>query len=434
VAQSISPFSINPKNASRKSWHYLWQLLVFAALALVAAQTSASVPTEEAKNRYGHALERPSYVLVDLKSMDALGLKTIHRNEELQIGVAALPTDQIWRLVARSHQLNRCGGFQMADNLDQAISLLTSVEKTERRHRLQASGPLFPQISVNEQELQNLIGMASESDLRSQVEWISAYRSRYHRQADPNQHVVSMESRLKALLNASGLPGSVELITHRSTQQKTVRLRLEGATQPSQVIVVGAHFDSISGWGGSSAAPGADDDASGSANALEAAKIIMSRGIRPSRTLEFFWYAAEEAGLLGSKEVADAYAQEKKDVVAVLQLDMTLFPGNGEHVIGNIGDHTNPWLREYLRQLNERFLKVRLVDDECGYGCSDHASWHARGFATLLPFEATSNTMNRNIHTTRDLIDARSNFKHSNTFTQIALLFAWDLGNSSLRP
>jgi bacterial leucyl aminopeptidase len=40
-------------------------------------------------------------------------------------------------------------------------------------------------------------------------------------------------------------------------------------------------------------------------------------------TIEFQWYAAEEAGLLGSQAIFEQYATDKKDVKAMLQQDMT---------------------------------------------------------------------------------------------------------------
>jgi leucyl aminopeptidase len=160
----------------------------------------------------------------------------------------------------------------------------------------------------------------------------------------------------------------------------------------------------------------------------------LERNQAPERTLEFFWYAGEESGLLGSAEIAEDYKNNGRDVVGVLQLDMTLFPGNGELVIGNVSDFTDAWLRDYFVRINDAYLHARLVDDKCGYGCSDHASWHRRGYATLLPFEATTQTMNPDIHTERDLITSRSSFSHSAVFARLAVIFALDLGNSTQRP
>ena len=322
----------------------------------------------------------------------------------------------------------------LGETLQEGQGLIGNLRLLKQKDELFLRTPHQARVFLKNDEIPQLISKANPDLLKQQVQWISSYNSRYHRQSNPNNHVNDMVRKLQGLLSASGMRGSVETIAHNSTQQKTVRLRIEGSQRPDEIIVIGAHFDSIVGWSGSGPAPGADDDASGSANILETARILLEQKKRPERTLEFFWYAGEEGGLLGSKEVAQTYSNQRKDVKAVLQLDMTLFAGNGAFTIGNIGDNTNPWLRDYLKQINDQFLNVSLIDDECGYGCSDHASWHAQGFPALTPFEATMSTMNRSIHTARDKIDSSSNFEHSNVFTKIALIFAWDLGNSNLAP
>src|SRR6185503_8447258 len=54
---------------------------------------------------------------------------------------------------------------------------------------------------------------------------------------------------------------TVELFAHEGFQQRSVIATITGTTKPDEVIVIGAHIDSIAS--GSSVAPGADDDASG---------------------------------------------------------------------------------------------------------------------------------------------------------------------------
>jgi leucyl aminopeptidase len=243
-----------------------------------------------------------------------------------------------------------------------------------------------------------------------------------------------MQARLQALL--ANYPGAtvVEQVSHSSTRQRSLRVRLLGRLRPSEIVVLGGHLDSVGrSFGQEQGAPGADDNASGSASLVEALRVLASKGV-PERTVEFYWYAGEESGLRGSSEIAQTYKREGKDVVAVLQLDMTLFPGSGELVMANISDFTNPWLRSYLAALNEHYVSARLVESRCGYGCSDHASWHRQGFPALFPFEAEFRSSNRDIHTDRDRINSRSSFRHALAFSKVALAMAMDLGNSTARP
>ena len=138
---------------------------------------------------------------------------------------------------------------------------------------------------------------------------------------------------------------------------------LETLTWADEIVVLGAHHDSINQSWGETRAPGADDNASGSSNLFEALRILASQG-RAARTIEFFWYAGEESGLLGSAEIARDYAARKKNVVGVLQLDMTLFPGDGEFVLGSMTDFTSPALRAWFAELNKTYMgKVQRITD-----------------------------------------------------------------------
>lgn len=77
-----------------------------------------------------------------------------------------------------------------------------------------------------------------------------------------------------------------------------------GEGRPGEIVVVCAHLDDMPEAG---PAPGADDNASGSAAVLEAARILSQ--YRFDRTLHFVLFTGEEQGLLGSRHyVTDAQA------------------------------------------------------------------------------------------------------------------------------
>jgi Zn-dependent M28 family amino/carboxypeptidase len=67
---------------------------------------------------------------------------------------------------------------------------------------------------------------------------------------------------------------------------------LRGTSAPDEIVLVGAHYDSLPDC------PGADDNASGVAAVLEIARVLGAR--RPARTLLFACWDEEETGLVGS--------------------------------------------------------------------------------------------------------------------------------------
>ncbi|MEW5763544.1 MAG: M20/M25/M40 family metallo-hydrolase [Acidobacteriota bacterium] len=96
-----------------------------------------------------------------------------------------------------------------------------------------------------------------------------------------------------------------------------------------ECVVLGAHLDHCGDW--PRLLPGADDNASGSAALLEAARAAARLRPRPARSLVFAWFGGEEMGLLGSKHLAAHFPASLGRPVAVLNLDM-VGAGNGAWV------------------------------------------------------------------------------------------------------
>jgi hypothetical protein len=105
---------------------------------------------------------------------------------------------------------------------------------------------------------------------------------------------------------------------------------------PDNVIVVGAHLDSV-GVG-----PGINDNGSGSSVILEIAEQMTK--VRPWNKVRFIWFGAEESGLLGSEAyVASLPEAERSRIAAMLNFDMV---GSSNFVRfvydGDLSDSTPP--------------------------------------------------------------------------------------------
>ena len=86
---------------------------------------------------------------------------------------------------------------------------------------------------------------------------------------------------------------------------------------PNNVVVVGAHLDSVP------RGPGINDNGSGSAGILEIAEAIAARDIEPRNKLRFAFWGAEEFGLLGSRHYVGQLTAAQKDAIALnLNFDM----------------------------------------------------------------------------------------------------------------
>ncbi|MEK7263815.1 MAG: M20/M25/M40 family metallo-hydrolase, partial [Bacteroidota bacterium] len=108
--------------------------------------------------------------------------------------------------------------------------------------------------------------------------------------------------------------------SYNSTWQKNIIATIPGSLDPSAEMIVGGHLDSYSS--NQQQAPGADDNASGTAAALEMARVLKLVNYQPSFTFRFMGFAAEEAGLRGSADYAAKADAQDRDIRAMLNYDM----------------------------------------------------------------------------------------------------------------
>lgn len=98
---------------------------------------------------------------------------------------------------------------------------------------------------------------------------------------------------------------------------------LKGSEKPEEFVLVGAHLDT---WDG---AQGAQDNGTGVATTLEAARAIAQAQIRPRRSIRFVLFGGEEQGLFGSEAYVQAHAEELSRCSAVLIHDGGASPLHG---------------------------------------------------------------------------------------------------------
>jgi len=245
--------------------------------------------------------------------------------------------------------------------------------------------------------------------------------------ADSSKWVQGQIERVAKTANAAGLTITVNSFGHTFLQPSIIA-RIEGQGGNQDTVIVGAHQDSTGGFDAINArAPGADDDGSGSVTIFEAFRAIVSSGFKPTRPVEFQWYAGEEAGLLGSQAIAQDYKTKGRSVAGMLQLDMTMYPLPQKDV-GIVTDYTDPKLTTFLRELGKAYVSIPLKDMKCGYGCSDHASWNRAGYPSAFPFESSNLRNNRFIHTAKDDLNT-IDYDHGLHFAKLAVGFVVEMAH-----
>lgn len=318
-----------------------------------------------------------------------------------------------------AHESGKCGGYSLLDanEIEEVEFTLEKQRKLNEGFELENyRAPTF------KQEIADLNAQVSKEKVRESIDLLVSQKTRSAKSSEPNKAISAFEEHIKKTLKKSKLSFKLEQLQHKSTEQNSLKLRIAGSEEGGEVVILGGHIDSVNSSWFSKEAPGADDNASGSSVILEAIRVLLESGFKPKKNIEIFWYAAEEQGLLGSKEIAKSYKENEIPVVAVMQLDMVLYPGNGD-VVGLTTDYTNVELTKQIEDLSALYLDTPVERFRCGYGCSDHASWHQNGFKTVFPFESTFRTSNKSIHSANDVISPSSSLEHALKFSKIALSF-----------
>ena len=187
------------------------------------------------------------------------------------------------------------------------------------------------------------------------------------------------------------------------------------STQDKRVIVLLAHYDNRidNNNDSTSFAPGANDNGSGVSALIEIARVLSS--YRLPLTVKLMFLSGEEHGLLGADHMAQIAANEKWDIVSVINNDMIGNSGASEtdsrnnsmvrvfsenipsletdemkrERVFNSSENDSPsrQLARYIKETGERYvlnLNINLVyrNDRFGRG-GDHTPFSKRGFTSV---------------------------------------------------
>ncbi len=208
---------------------------------------------------------------------------------------------------------------------------------------------------------------------------------------------------------------------------------LPGFSQVDSIVAIGAHYDGVP------LSPGADDNASGVAGVLEAARILSRYGF--AQSFNFLLFDLEEAGLIGSREFVKEGIPEGSTISALYNFEMIgyysiapnshsipvgfsqLFPEQVQQVrdndfrgdfIINVANSSSVDLMRSFVDAAERLvpalpvISLPLPDNgeiATDLRRSDHAPFWDAGYPALMLTDG-ANTRNPNYHAPTDHADS----------------------------
>ena len=235
----------------------------------------------------------------------------------------------------------------------------------------------------------------------------------------------------------------IEPYLHRMYGQHSILATISGSRQNNEIIILGAHLDSINIKYRpyqtltkhdieNMPAPGADDNGSGLAVLTEVLRSIVMAGYKPETTIHLIGFAIEEIGLVGSREIASAYHKQGRNVVGMLNFDMVGYKGEDYVDVcissDKLSNHDQSLflvslMNQYLPHLNYRFFG-------CRYACSDHASWTENNFPATMVHECPS--ISPYMHKDSDLVK-NINADYMSNFARLGISYVSELAKGCFR-
>lgn len=226
-----------------------------------------------------------------------------------------------------------------------------------------------------------------------------------------------------------------------SYSNRNVVAVITGTLRPDEIVMAVAHLDSLSPADTRmTLAPGADDNASGSAAVLTMARIFSQYSF--SRTVRLALFTGEEQGLLGSSVYAAEARARGDTIVAVVNMDMIAWntpnssPTLDVHIrpAGSAGYTDDLTLAGVFTSVVAAYrLSDQLIPaiHASGIWASDHASFWQRGYPAMLLIEDYSlpeRDFNSYYHTVSDTLQ-RLDMGYFTAFAKAALGTVAHLGH-----
>src|SRR5436309_9679239 len=294
-------------------------------------------------------------------------------------------------------------------------------------------------VAVRNPQIGRMISEIDARNIESTIRKLVSFgtRSTLSEQNNPNRGIGAARDWLYAEFQKAAVQSGGRMTVEKQTfeQPKATRVpqptmltnivaTLKG-TQPesvNRVYVVSGHYDSMcsSSTDAKCDAPGANDDASGTAAVLEMARVMAK--YKFDATIIFMTVPGEEQGLLGATHFAEEAKKTNMDIEGMFTNDIigSSLGGNGVHdphtvrvfsegvpsnespqeattrrSVGGENDSTSRQLARFIKEAGERYvpsMKVWMIYRRDRYGRGrDHEPFLERGYAAVRFTEPNEN-------------------------------------------
>jgi hypothetical protein len=281
-------------------------------------------------------------------------------------------------------------GFIVAateENLHFLTGLQVELARVSRTPRvLSGDATRLPSLpAVDDSLVRLLVSRVDAETVRATIRRLQDFRTRYSSSESLRQACAWMRGKL-----AEFGCDSTFLDTWNSEYAPNVVGVKTGRVSPELIYIIDGHIDNTSPrQTRDTLAPGADDNASGTAAVIEAARAFAD--VDFDCTVWFVGFTGEEQGLLGSGDFAQRSRARGDSVCGVFNFDMISYGRESLDKFEVIGRQSNPncaWLMDFYIAQADTFTAlqtVRIMDSTALY--SDHASFWQQGYVAFCGIE-----------------------------------------------
>ena len=425
---NISPFAISLINAITDRTIFLGMMTMRkSALILFSLSACFSSLSYAVNNNATRIVIAPTCLLSSVQNASLTHLATHDQYQLIKTNKKG-----IHALMKASHPHQAaCGKFIDVTHDWQAVSHDISDKKQtndflinhfNQKHMALASHETIYKIKY-QKEVNAALQLLNPQRMWNDLGFLTSYQDRYADSATGIEATQWVAKEVEDLAASYGRQDvTIYTIKTNGYEQPSVIAKIGNSNAPG--IVVGAHVDTLSGQ--FSKKPGADDDGSGSVTVLELARTILSNDMHFNKPVYLMWYAAEEEGLVGSRNVVAEFQRKQIPIDAVLHFDMTGYDPQKQLKMWLMDDNVNPGLESFVGDLIKEYVHRSIGVTRCGYGCSDHASWNQKGIPAAIAAEASMAGSNPDMHSSRDTRDKLS-LEHMTDYAKLALAFTIEL-------
>lgn len=225
-----------------------------------------------------------------------------------------------------------------------------------------------------------------------------------------------------------GLACEFDLFSFSQYTSRNIVATIPGRTAPEREIILCAHYDSYSSNSAATLAPGADDNASGTAAVMEIARIMKNYTF--DYTLKFICFSAEEFGMYGSRHYAQSARAAGEIIAGVINMDMIAYADVLPEDLEVIVNPNSDWLALQFISAANRYapLLTNHVVNSSITG-SDQSPFWDQGYSALLGIDDYP-VRNPYYHTTLDLLHTL-NMDFATSVTKASLASAAELAQPS---